>query len=83
MTRVSQVDAGTSTSHQKLPALLACFVFFGLLPGIMGSLPVIGFQVVDVCSHISISLLSWLITSMNLPMTRLNSDFLHTNLIMK
>ena len=81
VTRVSRVDTGTSTSHRKLPALVAHFAFAGSMAGILGSLPVVGFQVAEVCGYLSITLLSRLSTRMNLSLTHVNSHFLHTNLI--
>lgn len=65
---MSQVGTGTSIRHQKLPALLARFGFVGSVPGILAGFPVVGFQVAEVCGYLSITLLSWLITSMNLPL---------------
>lgn len=79
---MSQGDTGTSTSHQKLPALLVYFGFADSVPGILDNLPVTGFQVAKVYDYTSITLLSWLITSMILSVAHLNSNFLHTNLIM-
>lgn len=80
---MSQVDTGASTRHQKLPALLVHFGFVGSVSGILGSLPIIGVQVEEVCGYLSITLLSWLVTSMNLSLAHLNSNFLRTNVMMK
>lgn len=82
LAKVSQGDTGTSTSHQKLPALLVYFGFADSVPGILDNLPVTGFQVAKVYGYTSVTLLSWLITSMILSLAHLNSNFLYTNLIM-
>lgn len=76
---MSQVYTGTVTSHQKLPVLLAHFSLVDPICEILDSLPFIGFQVTEVCGYFSITLLSWLITCINLWLAHLNGDFLHTN----